>query len=451
MAASRHPAQQVVVAFTALILLGTLLLLLPLATGGQQGVGLENALFMATSAATVTGLTTVSIDEFSIFGELVILALIQIGGFGIMTISSLLLLIASNRMGLRQRMLARAEIGAVDLGDLRQLVWAIARITLGIEAALATILFVRFLQAGYEDNAGSAAYSAIFHAVSSFNNAGISTYPDNLARFVGDPVVVIAVSGAFIIGGLGFPILVEFWRRTQTDRPSPGPTRVRNWSLHTKITLLTTICLLILGPLLVMSFEWTNPATLGPLDLGDKLLAGWFQGSTPRTAGFNTIDIGGMNEPTLMVISALMFIGAGPASTSGGIKVTTFAILGLVLWSEMRGNADVNIFHRRLPLKLIRRALTIVLLSIAIIAVTTLLLMGLDDLSLTPAVFEASSAFGTAGLSTGITSALGGAGKLIIVIVMLAGRVGPVTFVTALALRERARAYRYPEEQPIIG
>ncbi|MBV1894082.1 MAG: hypothetical protein KUG57_08555, partial [Ilumatobacteraceae bacterium] len=157
MAASRHPAQQVVVAFTALILLGTLLLLLPLATGGQQGVGLENALFMATSAATVTGLTTVSIDEFSIFGELVILALIQIGGFGIMTISSLLLLIASNRMGLRQRMLARAEIGAVDLGDLRQLVWAIARITLGIEAALATILFVRFLQAGYEDNAGSAA------------------------------------------------------------------------------------------------------------------------------------------------------------------------------------------------------------------------------------------------------------------------------------------------------
>jgi len=172
---------------------------------------------------------------------------------------------------------------------------------------------------------------------------------------------------------------------------------------------------------------------------------------TPRTAGFNTVDIGGMNEPTLLVITTLMFIGAGPASTSGGIKVTTFAVLGYVLWSEARGNADVSMFRRRLPDNVIRQALTVALLSIGLVAGTSLLLMSIEDLSLSPALFEASSAFGTVGLSTGVTGSIGATGHIVLMIVMLAGRVGPVTFVTALALRERAGTYRYPQERPIIG
>jgi Trk-type K+ transport system membrane component len=334
------------------------------------------------------------------------------------------------------------------MGDLRHLILAIAKITLAVEATLATVLFLRFWQEGYEDGPIASAYSGIFHSVASFNNAGISLYSDNLAGFVKDPVVVIGVSMGFIIGGLGFPILVEFWRRTAQR----GTTRrSAHWTLHTKITLLTTAVLLVFGPLVVMTFEWTNPSTLGPLDTFDKILSGWFQGVSPRTAGFNTVDIGGMNEPTLLVITTLMFIGAGPASTAGGIKVTTFAVLGFVLWSEVRGNTDMNVFRRRLPSNLIRQALTVALLAIGLVVGATLVLMSVEDLQLTPALFEITSAFGTVGLSTGITGAVGTSGHILLVIVMLAGRVGPVTFVTALALRERVPAYRYPEDRPIIG
>ncbi len=445
----RNPAQLVVGAFVILIVTGTFLLWLPIAVDGTQQLAFDDALFMSTSASTVTGFGTVDIGRFSLFGELVLLTLIQVGGFGIMTIGSLLAIVASDRVGLRQRMLARTEIGSVEIGDVRELVAAIARITLGMEGAIAIVLFVRFWSAGYEDGPVRSAYSAVFHAIASFNNAGMSLYPDNLARFSSDWIVILTVSIGFIIGGLGFPILVEIWRRRQWRRRR-GRAR-RPWSLHTKITLLATAMLLVVGPVVVVLFEWSNPATLGPLDLSDKILNGWLQGVTPRTSGFSTLDIGAMNEPTLLVISTLMFIGAGPASTSGGIKVTTFAVLGWVLWSEVRGNADVNVFHRRIPLTVIRQAVTVALISVGVVVGASLLLMSTEGVALSPALFESTSAFGTAGLTTGVTPHMGPAGHVLIILVMLAGRVGPVTFVTALALRDRARAYRYPEERPIIG
>ncbi len=448
----RNPAQLVVGAFVTFILAGTFLLELPIASDGPGTIGIDNALFMSTSAATVTGLATTDIANFSLFGEIVLMVLIQIGGFGIMTIGSVLAIVASDRVGLKQRMLAQAEIGAVDLGDLKRLLLAIAKITVAVEGTLAAVLTVQFWRRGYEDDLISSAYSALFHSVSAFNNAGISLYSDGLTQFVGDPVVVFGMSAAFIIGGLGFPIIVEVMRRQRDRRRMAGGRRRRlQWSLHTKITLLTTVVLIAFGTIVVTVFEWDNPATLGPLDTVDKVLAGWFQGVTPRTAGFNTVDIGGMNEPTLLVITTLMFIGAGPASTAGGIKVTTFAVLAFVLWSEVRGNPDVNTFNRRLPANLIRQALTVALLSIGLVVGSSLLLMSIEDLSLTPALFESTSAFGTVGLSTGVTGSLGVSGQLILVLVMLTGRVGPVTFVTALALRERTRAYHYPEERPIIG
>jgi trk system potassium uptake protein len=444
----RNPAQLVVGAFTTFILFGTALLWLPISADGPDNIGLEDALFTSTSAVTVTGLASTDISRFSLFGEVVIMMLIQVGGFGIMTIGSVLAIVASHRVGLRQRMLAQAEIGAVDMGDLRRLILAIARITLAVESVLALILFLRFWQAGYEDGPIASAYSGIFHSISSFNNAGFSLYSDSLSQFVTDPVVVLSVSLGFIVGGFGFPVLVELWRRNAQRRTSQ---RRAHWTLHTKITLLATGALLLFGPLVVMTFEWTNPATLGPLDTVDKILTGWFQGVTPRTAGFNTVDIGGMNEPTLLVITTLMFIGAGPASTAGGIKVTTFAVLGFVLWSEVRGSTDMNVFRRRLPANLIRQALTIALLGIGLVVGATLVMMSVEGLPLTPALFEITSAFGTVGLSTGVTGGIGVTGHLLLVVVMLAGRVGPVTFVTALALRERMPAYRYPEERPIIG
>jgi potassium uptake TrkH family protein len=439
--AVRNPAQLVLAAFVTMILVGTALLRLPFAVDDSAThPGLLHALFWSTSATTVTGLGTVDVSTFSLFGELVLLALIQLGGFGIMTVGSVLAIVASRRVGLRQRILAQAEIGAVDIGELRSLIAAIAKITLLVEATIAAILFLHFSTTG-DTGVGRAAYSAVFHGVSAFNNAGISLYSDSLTRFAGDPLVVFPITAAIVIGGLGFPILVEFRRRV---RPS-------KWSLHTRITLAATVCLLVIGPLTVLVIEWTNTRTLGPMGVWDKLQAAWFQGVTPRTAGFNTVDIGAQREPTLNIMTAFMFIGAGPASTSGGIKVTTFAVLGFAMWSEVRGDTDINVFNRRLPPGVVRQAMTVAFLSIGAVFATAVALTAMSTFHLTDALFEATSAFGTVGLSTGITGSLPAAGQFLLILMMIAGRVGPVTFATALALRQRRRAYRVPEERPIIG
>lgn len=439
--AARNPAQLVVAAFVTLILFGTALLRLPFAIDdGIAHPGIRHSLFWATSAATVTGLGTTDVAEFSLFGELVLLGLIQLGGFGIMTIGSVLALVASRRVGLRQRMLAQAEIGAVDIGELRNLISAIAKITLLVESSIALILFLHF--AALDDiGIGRAAYSAVFHGISAFNNAGISLYSDSLTRFAADPLVVFPITAAFVVGGLGFPILVELRRRL----------RPRQWSLHTRITLFATAALLVAGPVTVLAFEWTNARTLGPMGVWDKLQAAWFQGVTPRTAGFNTIDIGAQREPTLNVTTGLMFVGAGPASTSGGIKVTTFAVLGYAMWAEVRGDRDINVFRRRLPGHVARQAMTVALLSVGLVFTSAIALTAMSEYTFTQTLFEATSAFGTVGLSTGITGSLPATGQILLVLVMLAGRVGPVTFVTALALRQRSRAYRFAEERPIIG
>ena len=441
-AAVRNPAQLVLSAFVLLILAGTMLLWLPFAVdSGVDHPGFRHSLFWATSAATVTGLGTVDVSTFSLFGELVLLLLVQLGGFGIMTIGSVLAIVSTRRIGLRQRMLAQAEIGAVDIGELRTLITAIAKITIAVESATALVLFLR-LATMDGVGIGRAAYSGVFHGVTSFNNAGISLYSDNLSRFVHDPAVNLAVPAAIIVGGLGFPVLVELRRRGW---------RPRRWSLHARITLLATAALLVIGPLVVLVVEWTNPATLGPMSVVDKLQVAWFQGVSPRTAGFNTIDVGAQREPTLNVTTALMFIGAGPASTSGGIKVTTLAVILFAMWAEVRGDRDVTAFRRRLPGQVVRQTMTVTALAVTTVFGTAVALTAISPFHLTETLFEAASAFGTVGLSTGITSGLPAAGQYLLVLVMLAGRVGPVTFVVALTMRQHSRAYRYAEERPIIG
>ena len=441
LAAIRNPAQLVVAAFILLIAIGTVLLWLPIAVDpGTAHHGFRHSLFWATSAATVTGLGTVDVSSFSLFGELVLLALIQLGGFGIMTIGSVLALVSTRRVGLRQRMLAQAEIGAVDIGELRSLISSIAKITLAVETSIAVILFVH-LSTVDGIAPGEAAYSGMFHGVSAFNNAGISLYSDSLTRFVDDPLVVFPITAAFVIGGLGFPVIVQLRHHL----------RPRRWNLHTRITIMATLALLAIGPIVVLLAEWTNPATLGPMGIWDKVQAAWFQGVTPRTAGFNTIDIGAQREPTLNIMTALMFIGAGPASTSGGIKVTTFAVIVFAMWSEVRGDREVTTFRRRLPEQAVRQAMTVAALAVATVFGTAVALTAMSEFHLTDTLFEAASAFGTVGLSTGITAALPDAGHYLLVLVMLTGRVGPVTFVAALAMRQRSRAYRYPEDRPIIG
>ena len=268
---------------------------------------------------------------------------------------------------------------------------------------------------------------------------------------------MLVVSAAFIIGGLGFPVYLAIARQVlPRENGSHGPRVLRRprwsaWSLHARITIMATAVLLVVGPVVFALFEWTNPDTLGGRGIVERLLASWFQGTSPRTAGFSTLDIGALNEPTMLFVSTLMFIGAGPASTSGGIKVTTFAVLGFVIWSEVRGRTDVNVFQRRLPRRVIRTAITVALLSVGLVIGTALMLIAMTDLTLSPALFEATSAFGTVGLSTGITAELPALAHILLVLVMLAGRIGPMTFVAALAMRNRDLPYSYPEERPIIG
>jgi potassium uptake TrkH family protein len=462
--ATENPARLVLGAFVGLIAIGTALLRLPWAIEGPDHPGWLDALFTSTSATTVTGLATVDITRFTAFGEVVVLLLIQVGGFGIMALGAILAVVASHRMGLQQRLLATAEFGSVDTGflaevDLRGILARVAQLTLILEGTLALILFLRFSAAGY-DTVAHSAYSGVFHAVSAFNNAGISLYTDSMTAFAGDPLVLVPMSIGFVLGGFGFPVMIEILRQARGSSHQGRRRRRRSplaridparWSLHTKITLSATAVLLVLGPLGIAILEWTNPATLGGLEFTDRLVAAWFQGTSPRTAGFNTVDIGAMTEPTLLFVTTLMFIGAGPASTSGGIKVTTFAVLGFVIWAEVRGQHDVNAFGRRLPRGLVRQAITIALLSVGLVIAAALALVTMMDITLTPALFEATSAFGTVGLSTGITAELPWLGRALLILVMLAGRVGPITFVSALALRRRDLPYRYPEERPIIG
>ena len=436
------PARMVVIAFGAAIVVGTALLMLPVATESGSVTNPGEALFTATSAVCVTGLVVVDTPtHWSAFGEVVIMVLFQLGGFGIMTLSSLVALTLSRRLGLRQRLFAQAETGTMDPGDIRRVLIGVAAFTLLFESVATVVLSWRFYVDG-DVGFGRAVYLGVFHAISAFNNAGFSLFSDNLIGFATDWWLIVTIGLAIIAGGIGFPVWLDL---------RDHPTRPHRWSLHTKLTVGTTVVLLVAGTLLLSATEWSNPATIGPLDGPDKFLVGWFQAVVPRTAGFNSLDYGVMRESSWLVTDALMLIGGGSASTAGGIKVTTFALLGFVIWSEVRGDPDVNAFGRRVPDSAQRQAVTLVLLAVGAVITATFALVLLADVTIGPALFEALSAFGTVGLSTGITDDLGSPAQLVLVALMFLGRVGPITLFAALVLRERGRLYRLPHERPIIG
>ena len=441
---SLHPAQLVVLAFAVAILVGTLLLLLPVARAGAGagGASFLTALFTATSAVCVTGLVVVDTPTYwSPTGQAVILGLIQAGGFGIMALTSLLALLVARRLGLRTRLLAQAETKALRLGDVRRVLLGVALLSVLFELVTALVLSGR-LYLAYDYPLGSAVWHGGFHAVSAFNNAGFSLWSDSLAGFVTDGWISLAVIGAVIAGGLGFPVWIELARRRFS---------FRRWSIHTKLTLSVTLVLLVVGTASVLLFEWSQPATLGGLGVTGKLLAGFFQGVMPRTAGFNSLDYGELQPETLLVTEILMFIGAGSGSTAGGIKVTTVALLALMVYAEVRGDPTVNAFGRRIPGIAQRQAFSIAAIALAAVVTGTLLLMATSPHTFGSTLFEAVSAFGTVGLSTGITGDVSGPGKVVLIALMFLGRTGPYTLFIALVLRERRRRYEYPEERPIIG
>lgn len=439
--ARSHPGQGIFAGGLAAVAIGTTLLMLPIAKAGPGGAAWNDALFTAVSALSITGLVTVDTGTYwTGFGHAVILLLIQVGGIGIMTFASFVGLVVVRRMSFQSRLNAAAETRAVGIQDLRSLVAGVVLTSLVIELGVATILTVRFLIDGMSPAA--AAWSGVFHAISSFNSAGFALASDSLAAYVGDPVVSITVCVAVILGGLGFPVLMQLRRHLLTPR---------RWTMNTRLVLAMTALILPLSAIFITVLEWDNPKTLGAYDWPTRILAGFFQAVQTRSSGLSTVDVGEMHDATLLGMDAMMFIGAGPAGTGGGIKVTTFGVLLFILIAEIRGDGAVNIFGKRLSRAVHRQAMAVALVGVAAVVGSTILLLLLTPFDVEHVLFEVISAFATVGLSTGITSSLPESAQVILCILMFVGRLGPITFATALALRRRTILYQLPKERPIIG
>jgi trk system potassium uptake protein TrkH len=438
----QHPARIIASGFGGIALVGTLLLVLPVATRSGERANTVDALFTSVSAVSLTGLAIVDTgSHWSTFGQLVILGLMQVGGLGIMAMATLFAVLVSRRLGLRTRLLIQAETRSLRLRDVRRLLRNIVLFSLAAELVAAVILTVRFATR-YDRPWRSAAYDGIFHGVSAFNSAGLSLNRDSMMGYVTDPWVSLTLALAVILGGLGFPVVFELarsWRRP------------RQWSVLTYLTLGTSAVLLVLGTLIFTIAEYSNPRTLGPLNVPGKLLAGFFASVMPRSGGLNSIDTSALTPESMLTTDIFMFIGGGSAGTAGGIKVTTFGLLAFVIWAEMRGENQVHVGRRRISEANQRQALAVALVGIGLVMISTLTLLTLTPHSLDRVLFEVTSAFGTVGLSTGITADLGRAGHLLLVVLMFIGRIGPLTLASALALRERTRRYELPEERTIVG
>ncbi|WP_331460993.1 TrkH family potassium uptake protein [Micromonospora tarapacensis] len=439
----RHPVRLVPLIFLVTILLSTGLLMLRPMTVDYQHTPFLTALFTATSAVSVTGLTVTDTPNYwSGSGLTLITVLTQLGGLGILTGAALVILTVSRRLGLHNRLLVQAETAEYGLGDVRRLLLHIAATVFACEAAMTAVLTGR-LWLAYDYPFWQALWAAAFHSVQAFNNSGFSLYSDGLLAFARDPWVSLPLGLGAIVGGLGFPALFEAareWRR---------PAR---WTVATKLTIWGSLALVGVGTVVFLGTEWANPWTVGQYDAPGKVVASFTQIALARTGGFEVVPTDALREESYPLLIGLMFIGGGSASTAGGIKVSTFFLLAFVIWAEIRGEPDVTVGRRRVATSSQRQALTVALLSVAIVAGgTTALIAMTKDLPFDRALFEVTSAFSTTGLSVGVVSSLSDGGQVLLTVLMYIGRVGPLTFGSAIALNTRRRLYRYPEEQPIVG
>lgn len=441
-AGGRNPSKVVALGFAGAILAGTILLMAPGARAGEGNASFLDALFTSTSAVCVTGLTVVDTATYwSPFGQAVILGLIQIGGIGIMTGASLLLLVVSRRLGLKSRILAGHERRALNLGDVRYVLFAVLGFTVAFEMVGAVVLATRFWM---DDGTGflDALWQGVFHSVSAFNNAGFALFSDSMMGYGGDVMMAAILGGLVLFGGLGFPVWLDLRRRWR--QPS-------RWTLHAKLTILVSGCVFVAGWIVVTALEWNNEHTLGPMSLGEKATAGFFASAVSRTAGFNSIDYGQVHDETLMATNVFMFIGGGSGSTAGGIKFTTLAVLILMAMAEMRGQSDVTAFHRRISQGVQRQAVTVVAAALTVVVLGAVSLMAVSPARFDHALFEAVSAVGTVGLSPLPSSGSGTGDQIVLTVLMYLGRIGPLTLAVALMLQQRPRHYHFPEERPIVG
>jgi Trk-type K+ transport system membrane component len=446
----------IALAFTVLILIGTALLMMPMSSNTGQVTNFFDALFVASSAITVTGLSTVDTSiHWSTTGHVILALLIQIGGFGIIGFATLVGYLVEGKISLKSRMSVFSESSATRQSDVKALLKNIAKLMIFFQLVLFVFLVFRFLTE-YKYPVDEALAHGAFHAIAAFNQAGFALYTDSLVRFASDGWIIFPVFIIATLASLGFPVLAEIRDRLklrvyammskEADYSMP-----RQWSLNSRIVLWASLLLLIIGALGIAVAEWNNPATLGAMDPFQKMVSSMFTSSMTRSTGLNTIDTGAMDSGTWIGMNILMFIGGASASTAGGIKIGTAVVLFYIVLTEIRGDAAVNVGNRRLPRSMQRQALTILTIYSLVIIGSLLLLRFTTQFSTDQLLFEIISAAGTVGLSTGITAELPQHAKFLLSLLMLFGRLGPIVVATSLALRKTKRHFEYPRESPLIG
>lgn len=433
------PVRLVPIAFLAFMGVGTVLLCLPWAHPGE--VNLIVSAFTAVSATCITGLTVVDTATYwTPFGKAVIIFLTQVGGFGIMSAATLLALAVNGRLDLTGSLIAQTEKQTRTLGEVARVITRIALVMVTAELVAGVWLTGRFLVRGEE--VGMSFLYGFFYSAMGFTNAGFAPDPGGLAAYVSDPYIMWPMFALIVIGSLGYPVLFELQRSWR---------KPHHWSVHTRLTFWGFMALMVVGIVYFAAFEWNNPATLGALDTVGRVNGAVAGGIMPRSAGFNAVDYTQITEEATVGTMVLMFIGGGSAGTSGGVKVSTFMLLAFVILTEVRGERDVIVGHRSIENETIRQAITVALLSVGAVVTSTVIMVSITDLPLLSVMFDVISAFGTCGLSLGITSDLPVAGQLLLMGLMFTGRVGTVTVASSLALRTKQRHFRLPTEAPIVG
>lgn len=439
--AEASPARLAMASFIVATAVFTVLLSLPIAHQNPGEHSFANSLFVAVSTICVTGLSPVVTEEYwTTFGHWVMVASMQVGGLGILTLASLLGMAVSKRLGVRQRLIAAQATNTFQVGQVGTLMRAVIITSLSVEAVIMALLLPRFLQRG--DSFGDALWHSIFYAVSSFNNAGFTLHSGGAVFFSEDPWILMVVMISMLIGSLGFPVVLMV--AVTWNRP-------RGWDLHTKLTLATTGILFVLSFALLYLFESSNERTIGGMSFGHGITNTLFMAAMPRSGGMASVDVSDMHGTSHLLIDVLMFIGGGSSSTAGGIKVTTIAVLVLAALAEARGLKDVTVFHRRIDPATVRVAISITLAGTGLVLAGTLALLHITRMPLDAVLFDAISAFATCGMSSGVTEQSPAAGLYVLSALMFLGRLGTITLAASLSTSHQQRLFRYPEERPIIG
>lgn len=448
------PARFAVLVFVTLILLFTALFSLPAAAANGQQTPLADALFTAVSTICVTGLSTVNMySDWSPLGRVITYVGVNVGALGVLTLASILGLVISKRLGLRAKLIAagdsnplRAHGGPVNegqtvrLGEVGQLLRTVALSTLVIEAALTVLIYPSLVIGGIDPLV--ALWEAPYYAAMAFTNTGFVPNAEGLAPFAQDYFLLTVLMIGVFLGSIGFPVIFTLWRHWW---------RFRLWSLHAKLTIITTVVLFFAGAGVILLLEYDNPATFGSMDAWDTTFQAFFLSAMTRSGGFSVVEVGDLNGATLVVGSMLMFVGGGSASTAGGIKVTTLAVLALAVWSEAKGRPSVQAFGRRIPSDVQRVALSVVAWGATIVALSTVTISRITDAPIEYVLFDVISGFATVGLSTGLTAELPDPAVYVLAVTMFMGRIGTVTLAAAVAASSRSQLYALPVERPIVG